>query len=268
MKKFYIFRCSDETYKECINKKLFGQTKVYLDLINQINPGDIVFLHKVFQYKSQNVFIEGPFFADKAGENLDSEAWNGKFPAQLKVEKRGTTKKISKETILNSGLFFDKDGIFFDFRIPDAIGWKLLEALGYSFEFEKEEIKEVIPPTKEEFNYRLKYPTDYRCNDGHYVRSRGEALVDNYLFEKGIAHAYEKKIPGENMISDFYIRNKRGEEIYLEIWGLEDSAYLERKNEKIKIYTSRNLKLIQIEPKHIKNLDDYLSDELVKYNIE
>ena len=131
MPKFYAFRCSDTTYDECIKKNLFGQTKVFLNQIMQINKGDVIFLHKVRRKNDSEEFIEGPFFATQPGENLDKDAWNGKFPAQLRVEKRGNTKKILISSISAAGLLHAHDGVFFEFVIPSPIGWKLLDALGY-----------------------------------------------------------------------------------------------------------------------------------------
>ena len=34
----------------------------------------------------------------------------------------------------------------------------------------------------------------YRCLDGHLVRSKGELIIDNYLFFLGLSHVYEKVI--------------------------------------------------------------------------
>jgi hypothetical protein len=41
------------------------------------------------------------------------------------------------------------------------------------------------------------------------VRSRGELVIDNSLYEYGLAHAYERKLPvEEDVYSDFYIPAK------------------------------------------------------------
>ena len=40
-------------------------------------------------------------------------------------------------------------------------------------------------------DYRKKWPAAYRCEDGHYVRSKNEQLVDNWLYHHNICHAYE-----------------------------------------------------------------------------
>ncbi len=45
------------------------------------------------------------------------------------------------------------------------------------------------------YDYRKKYPAEFRCKDGHYVRSQGEMAIDDSLYLWGIPHAYEKKLP-------------------------------------------------------------------------
>lgn len=76
-------------------------------------------------------------------------------------------------------------------------------------------------------DFREKFKAEYRTNDGHYVRSRAELVIANWLFAEGIAYAYEKRVPiKEDIYCDFYISKGK---IYIEFWGLEDDeAYLER----------------------------------------
>ena len=76
-------------------------------------------------------------------------------------------------------------------------------------------------------DFREKFKAEYRTNDGHYVRSRAELVIVNWLFAEGIAYAYEKRVPiKEDVYCDFYIPKGK---IYIEFWGLEDDeAYLER----------------------------------------
>ena len=45
-----------------------------------------------------------------------------------------------------------------------------------------------------------------RSADGHFVRSKAEQLIDNWLYMAEIVHAYERKLPiEEDVYSDFYI---------------------------------------------------------------
>jgi len=83
--------------------------------------------------------------------------------------------------------------------------------------------------------FRQDLPGTYRTKDGHWVRSRAEVIIDNMLYDYGLVHAYERKVPiEEELYSDFYLPDGK---IYLEYWGMEDDPkYMERKNAKLAIY--------------------------------
>jgi len=119
-------------------------------------------------------------------------------------------------------------------------------------------------------NFRTQFPANYRTKDGHQVRSRAEAIIDNALYDYGLAHAYERKLPiEENVYSDFYIPSKNGgKAVYIEFWGLENEPkYADRKKVKKDIYNKYDLNLIELSDKHIENLDDYLPRMLLKFDI-
>ena len=101
-------------------------------------------------------------------------------------------------------------------------------------------------------------------NDRHYVRSRAELVIANWLFAEGIAYAYEKRVPiKEDVYCDFYIPKGK---IYIEFWGYEDDeAYIKRKEQKIELYKKYGLNLIEIDNDKIGNLDDYLPKEFLKF---
>lgn len=119
-------------------------------------------------------------------------------------------------------------------------------------------------------DFRNKFPANLRTKDGHQVRSRAEVIIDNALYDYGLAHAYERKLPvEEDVYSDFYIPSKNGgKAVYIEFWGIEnDPKYAERKKVKKEIYHKYDLNLIEIADKHIENLDDHLPRMLLKYDI-
>jgi len=115
-------------------------------------------------------------------------------------------------------------------------------------------------------NFRDKFKAEYRTNDGHYVRSRAEVIISNWLFSECIAHAYEKRVPiEEDVYCDFYIPKGK---IYIEFWGYEDDEkYLARKQKKRELYKKYNLNLIEIDNSKINNIDDFLPRELLKFGI-
>lgn len=116
-------------------------------------------------------------------------------------------------------------------------------------------------------NFRERFKAEHRCEDGHYVRSKAETLLDNWLYHSGIVHAYERKIPiGEEMYSDFYLPKGN---VYIEYWGNnEDNRYLTRKKQKIALYKKYNLSLIEIDDKDISNLDDILPQKILRFGIQ
>lgn len=119
---------------------------------------------------------------------------------------------------------------------------------------------------KESMSFREKFIPTHRATDGHWVRSKAEMLIDNWLYMSGIAHAYERQLPvEEELFCDFYIPEGK---VYIEYWGMEkDPKYASRKKEKIEIYQKYGFNLIELTDEHIKNLDDYLPKVLLKHNI-
>ena len=115
-------------------------------------------------------------------------------------------------------------------------------------------------------DFRKKYPAKLRTPDGHYVRSRAELLIDDFLYKNGIVHAYERKLNiDENVYCDFYIPTKK---IYVEFWGLEENKdYAARKKEKLEIYSKHKFNLIELNDFDVENLDEKLASKLRKYDI-
>lgn len=122
-------------------------------------------------------------------------------------------------------------------------------------------------PSIKSNNFREKFEAKHRTKDGHYVRSRAEVIIDDTLYDYGLVHAYEKKVPiEEELYTDFYLPNGK---VYIEFWGMEnDPKYLKRKKIKQEIYRKYELKLIELDDNDILNLDDHLPKKLLKYGIK
>ena len=116
-------------------------------------------------------------------------------------------------------------------------------------------------------DFRTKYEATFRTKDGHYVRSKAEVMIDNWLYTEEFVHAYERKLPVEEEVySDFYLPIGK---VYIEYWGLEnDEKYLERKKAKQAIYEKYDFKLIELNEADIKNLDDELPRRLLRFGIQ
>lgn len=101
-------------------------------------------------------------------------------------------------------------------------------------------------------DYRKQFPADILCQDGHYVRSKEERAIDDYLYQTAkLLHAYEPKFrltPEEQAICkktgkefeffypDFYIPEFN---LYIEFFGKNEEKYNLKTDLKIKIYKSR-----------------------------
>ena len=67
------------------------------------------------------------------------------------------------------------------------------------------------------------YEGHYMCDDGHIVKSKSERDIDNYLFENGIPHAYERSFipesdPTVTLKPDFILPNynNSGKDVIIE----------------------------------------------------
>lgn len=142
---------------------------------------------------------------------------------------------------------------------------RLLETMkelhGESTEEEKEQVQ------TSSNGFREKFEAKHRAADGHYVRSRAEMLIDNWLYMSEIVHAYERKLPiEEDIYCDFYLPVGK---VYIEFWGLEnDEKYSERKRKKLEIYNKYGFNLIELGDFDIQKLDDILPKKLLKFGIQ
>lgn len=130
-----------------------------------------------------------------------------------------------------------------------------------------ETVDQVMPVEKKnEVGFRERFQATHRTTDGHWVRSKAEMLIDNWLYMSGIVHAYERQLPiEEELYCDFYIPEGK---VYIEYWGMEsDPKYQARKKVKIDLYRKYNFHLIELSDEHIKNLDDFLPKMLLKFNV-
>jgi very-short-patch-repair endonuclease len=127
-------------------------------------------------------------------------------------------------------------------------------------------IPDAMPSADKSSGFRDKFMPKLRSADGHYVRSRAEMLIDNWLYTAEIVHAYERKLPVEEEVyCDFYLPAAK---VYVEFWGMEsDEKYRKRKEAKKAIYNQYGFNLIEVHDKDINNLDDVLPRLLLKFGI-
>lgn len=235
----YVFLCANSTEKECFQRLLLGGKREYKKKVPQVKIGDNLFL-----YNYQESLLYGPFKAtSEAREDIEPDAWNGKFPWQVKVELIKKYKPLSRADLI--------DVLVFKKFPPAVLTGEQVKQLSQLFQANKRLpfFENIIPHT---------------TTDGHRVRSSGEMLIDNWLYKHGILHAYEKQLENidgvpETMYCDFFIPNSK---TYIEFWGLTDKKYLKRKNEKLAFYRANNMNLIEVFQKDLNELDEILKSLL------
>lgn len=107
-----------------------------------------------------------------------------------------------------------------------------------------------------------------RTEDGHRVKSQGESIIDDILYEQRIVHCYEKKVPidmdEQAIMCDWYIPildTRRG--VFIEYWGMSTKEYLENKKRKQEAYKRHNVPIIQIEKDECK-YKQALADRIIQ----
>lgn len=118
------------------------------------------------------------------------------------------------------------------------------------------------------------YEGRYTCKDGHVVKSKSEREIDNYLFEHGILHAYERELPygaseKEILHPDFCLPNYLGEgkDVYIEHWGYNENniQYTKTKKFKMPIYQKLGITLVcTYEKSDMGKIDTVLNRKLNK----
>ena len=116
-------------------------------------------------------------------------------------------------------------------------------------------------------SFRQKFEAKHRTLDGHYVRSKGELIIDNWLYMAGVVHAYERPLPIEqDVMSDFYLPSGK---VYVQYWGTDSGKVDDEKRiATTLIYEKHGFALIELFPDDIANLDKVLPFKLRQYGIK
>ncbi|TFH90353.1 glycerol kinase [Vibrio ouci] len=116
-------------------------------------------------------------------------------------------------------------------------------------------------------SFRQKFEAKHRTLDGHYVRSKGELIIDNWLYMNGVVHAYDRQLPIEqDVLSDFYLPSGK---VYLQYWGSDTGEVPETERQAIRqIYEQHNFALIEVLPEEVAQLDDVLPARLKAFGIK
>ncbi len=144
--KYFIMLCTDTTEKECLDRNLFGDKLWRLQYLREIRTGDIGLLLNV----SKNELI-GIFKARSEPQpNIEPDAWNGRFPAQVRVEPIGKVQRITNAASILEKIGLKMTTLAFGAPVPQFpvhdrdVGEKILAHFKESIPGEIE-----IPPPKE-----------------------------------------------------------------------------------------------------------------------
>ena len=83
--------CNDLTEGECLERNLFGDKAKRLEYYDEVKPGDIGFLLNVNKDEIIGIFRA----CSEAQLNIEPDAWDGKFAAQVRVELIGNLQRIT-----------------------------------------------------------------------------------------------------------------------------------------------------------------------------
>lgn len=109
-----------------------------------------------------------------------------------------------------------------------------------------------------------------RTIDGHIVKSIGEQIIDDILYNNQICHCYEKDVyelgsDQRTVKADWFIPIAGNKGIYIEYWGMDTDDYVKNKEEKKKLYKDHGVTLIQIEKDDTKDVSGLTSRVLREY---
>lgn len=116
---------------------------------------------------------------------------------------------------------------------------------------------------------RKKYPAEFRCDNGVYVRSLSELLIAQCLYTNRVTFEYEREVyfPSckQSALCDFYLPDY---DTYIEFWGMEGNEQYEAyKLWKEPLYQRNGYRLISLHFEDLKNLRDNLHRKMKKIGL-
>ena len=123
-------------------------------------------------------------------------------------------------------------------------------------------------PDSTSIDSRRKYPAEYRCENGTYVRSISELCIANWLYANNIRFEYERAVFFEksqkHAHSDFYLPEH---DVHIEYWGMSnDPTYESYKLWKEANYAENDIRYISLYHTDLKNFRDRFDNALRTLN--
>jgi len=229
--KGYIFTCNYGTERECFERKLFAMPISQWNLVCQVRKGDILFL---LNYQSNR--LHGVFEAATDGIlNMEPDAFDGRFPAQVRVRRKMRCPPLDEAALLplikRGWIGLSKRGVLL---FPPRLGPKFIDELWKIFL--------EIPPVPSAKTGLV----GYKAKDGHITKSYGERFLDDWLYEHlPYKHEYNYRVQRakREVLCDWYIPKI---DLHIEFWekkSREDPRAIEIKQ---KFYEDHSLRAIDI----------------------
>ena len=249
---YFIFRCNRVTGGTVWHDNVVGApASQFRPVVNQVQRGDVVF---VWEIEAHRLF--GVWRATSRGQ------WNpgafpempGRFPAVVYCDRLIADEQgLDEATVRRLAPF---DGPFPRYKLTDSEGTALLQEFKRSGNLPRAKLDDIRFEAGK-----------YRAEDGHWVQSQGELLIDNWLYWNGLLHAYAYQLEklGVSMECDFCLPEN---DIYLEYWGLIGKPdYDQRRKRKLNVYREANLKLVEVFPKDLTVLSEILKKKLTNLGV-
>lgn len=243
----FIFRCDRTTGGKCFSDNVMGAPAMqFKPIVSRIQSGDTIFLWLIEERK-----IFGVWRAKSRGQ-YDPISFDGRFPAVVFCERIFDIESGIPEKEVRGIVPFD--GHYPPYLIKYEQSQKLIDTLMAA----NAQPGEVEHETKE---------GKYLCEDGHLVRSYSEIIIDNWLYNHQIVHAYEHRVQiGLKFLHcDFFLPTKK---VFIEFWGLVgDPKYDAQRKKKKEMYSQAGVNLMELFPIDIPVLSDILPAKLSGFGI-
>jgi len=227
----YVFLCSNRTESECLEKKLFGSPRSEWNRVSQVKNGDVLFL---LNYQTNR--LHGVFEAISDGMmNIDSYAFDGYFPAQVRVRRKMRCPSLDEAALLplikKGWIGVSKRGVLL---FPDRLGPKFIDELWKMF-------LEVPPVPRAKTGL-----VGYKAKDGHITKSYSERYLDDWLHEH-LPYKHEYNCPVKrakrHVLCDWYIPKI---DLHIEYWEKKPWRETNAIELKHKFYQDHSLRAIDI----------------------
>ena len=250
----WIFKCDKTTGGRVFTENIVGApTSLFTEYVNKVQKGDTIF---VWQIEERKLF--GIWKATKRGcydEFAFPEA-EGKFHAIVSCERTyNLDKGLDEPTLQKLNVSFGTNNMP-SYSVNLCVGKQI-----------EEELFRVNQSTIPDYETHI-YPRKFLTEDGHWVRSQGETIIDNWLYRNGLIHAYEHRIQRGKVFkkSDFYLPYH---DLVIEYWGLSgNEKYETSKRDKINFYKSNNIRFLELFPQDIYMISEVLKSKLSNYGID